>query len=97
MMLVHGCSTGHVGFATASTTSRTGRAGVKVLVTYGLSVFCYIVITFFTKRLLSWNLALVYFVATLEVLPRTYHRLRRELSSPAPGHGAQSPDAGVDR
>src|SRR4051794_10944258 len=69
MMLVRGGGQGRVGFGTAS---RAGRIGMKVWVTYGLSMFVYIMITFFTKRLLSWNLALLYFVVTLEVLPRTY-------------------------
>jgi hypothetical protein len=52
----------------------------RAWVMYGLSVLCYIAITFFTKRLLTWNLAMVYFVVTLEVLPRTYRRIRAAIS-----------------
>jgi hypothetical protein len=42
---------------------------------YVLSIGTYIAISFFTKHLLSWNLALAYFLVTLEVLPRSYRRL----------------------
>jgi hypothetical protein len=37
----------------------------------------YITLTLFTKRLLTWNLALVYFVTTLDLLPALYQRRRR--------------------
>jgi hypothetical protein len=49
---------------------------VKTTVLYAISVLAYIAITLFTKRLLTWNLAMLYFVVTLDLLPRLYRRLR---------------------
>lgn len=43
---------------------------------YVASVVAYITITLFTKRLLTWNLAMLYFVVTIDLLPRLYRRLR---------------------
>ena len=43
---------------------------------YAASVVTYIVITLFTKRLLTWNLAMLYFVVTIDLLPRLYRRVR---------------------
>ena len=43
---------------------------------YAVSVAGYILITLFTKQLVSWNRALLYFVVTLEVLPRLVRALR---------------------
>lgn len=47
------------------------------VVTYGLAIVAYIVIGFFTKRLLTWNLAFLYFLVVLEFLPRLFRRLAR--------------------
>ena len=70
---------------------------MKVWVTYGLSVLIYILITFVTKRLLTWNLALIYFVVTLEVLPRSYHRLRAAIAPTESGNKPRPSELGVDR
>ena len=43
---------------------------------YAASVVAYIIITLFTKRLLTWNLAMLYFVVTIDLLPRLYRRIR---------------------
>ena len=43
---------------------------------YVAAVVVYIVITLFTKRLLTWNLAMLYFVVTLDLIPRAVQRLR---------------------
>lgn len=43
---------------------------------YATSIVAYIVITFFTKRLLTWNLAMLYFIVTLDLLPRLFRRIR---------------------
>jgi hypothetical protein len=83
MLLAHVRSGRHAGFAAGSPASHADRVVMKVWVSYGLAVFVYILITFFTKRLLSWNLALLYFVTTLEILPRAYRRLRPATSPPA--------------
>ncbi len=48
------------------------RAGLL----YAASVVAYIVITLFTKRLLTWNLAMLYFVVTIDLMPRLYRRTR---------------------
>ena len=47
------------------------------LVTYALAIAVYIAIGFFTKKLLTWNLALLYFVVVLEFIPRLARRLFR--------------------
>lgn len=39
---------------------------------YAISVAVYIGITFVTKHLLAWNLALIYFVTTIDLLPRLF-------------------------
>jgi hypothetical protein len=44
---------------------------------YTLSVTLYIAISLFTKRLLAWNVGLLYYVVTLEVIPRALGRMRR--------------------
>ncbi len=49
---------------------------MKTWVAYATSVAVYIAITLFTKRLLTWNLALLYFIVTLDLLPAWYHRRR---------------------
>ena len=45
------------------------------LVTYGAAIVLYLVIAFFTKRLLTWNLAFAYFLVVLEVAPRVVRRI----------------------
>lgn len=45
------------------------------LLIYGAAIALYIVIALFTKRLLSWNLAFLYFVVVIEVIPRTVRRV----------------------
>ncbi len=45
------------------------------LVTYGAAIVLYVVIAFFTKRLLTWNLAFAYFLVVLEVVPRVVRRI----------------------
>lgn len=49
---------------------------MKERLLYAASVTAYILITLFTKRLLTWNLAMLYFVVTIDLLPRLYRRLR---------------------
>lgn len=44
------------------------------LVRYTAAIALYIAIGFFTKRLLTWNLAFAYFLVVLEVLPRSVRR-----------------------
>lgn len=39
------------------------------------SVAVYITITLFTKKLLTWNLAMLYFVVTIDLVPRGIRRL----------------------
>jgi hypothetical protein len=48
------------------------RSGLR----YVAAVVVYIVITLFTKRLLTWNLAMLYFVVTIDLLPRLARRVR---------------------
>jgi len=48
---------------------------VKVRLLYVASVAVYITITLFTKRLLTWNLAMLYFVVTIDLVPRGVRRL----------------------
>lgn len=52
------------------------------LVTYGLAIAAYIVIGFFTKKLLTWNLAFLYFLVVLEFVPRAVRHVTRRKSSP---------------
>ncbi len=52
---------------------------MKTWILYGASVAAYIAITIFTKRLLTWNLAMLYFVVTLDLLPRGFRRVRDRL------------------
>ncbi len=49
---------------------------------YASSIIAYIVITFFTKRLLTWNLAMLYFIVTLDLLPRLYRRIFHGATAP---------------
>ena len=49
---------------------------MKTRLLYAASVLTYVAITFVTKRLLTWNLGMLYFVVTLDLLPRAYRRLR---------------------
>jgi hypothetical protein len=42
-----------------------------------LAIAAYIAIGFVTKKLLTWNLALLYFVVVLEFLPRLVRRVFR--------------------
>ncbi|MDO8388897.1 MAG: hypothetical protein Q7V57_00285 [Actinomycetota bacterium] len=49
---------------------------MKTRLIYGASVVAYITITLFTKKLLTWNLAMLYFVVTIDLLPRLYRRVR---------------------
>lgn len=49
------------------------------LLTYGAAIALYIVIGVFTKRLLSWNLAFLYFLVVLEVLPRVVRRVTKRI------------------
>ena len=60
-----------------------GRRRVRQRLLYVASVVTYIVITLFTKRLLTWNLAMLYFIVTIDLLPRLYRRIRHG-SSMAP-------------
>ena len=53
------------------------------LITYGLAIAAYIAIGFVTKKLLTWNLALLYFVVVLEFLPRLVRRVFRRGAPPA--------------
>jgi hypothetical protein len=57
---------------------------VKTWLLYGASVVAYITITLFTKRLLTWNLAMLYFVVTLDLLPRGYRHLRSRVTGQLP-------------
>lgn len=43
--------------------------------TYAVSVAVYIGVTFVTKHLLAWNLALIYFVTTIDLLPRLFRHI----------------------
>jgi 4-amino-4-deoxy-L-arabinose transferase-like glycosyltransferase len=43
---------------------------------YGLAVLGYIGLAMLTKQFLTWTYGPLYFVLTLEVLPRTWRRLR---------------------
>ena len=43
------------------------RHDVKTRLLYAASIVTYIVITLFTKRLLTWNLAMLYFIVTLDL------------------------------
>ena len=52
---------------------------MKTWILYVASVAAYITITLFTKRLLTWNLAMLYFVVTLDLLPRVVRRARTRL------------------
>ncbi len=52
------------------------------LLIYSAAIALYIVIGLFTKRLLSWNLAFLYFVVVIEVIPRTVRRLLGRRSAP---------------
>jgi len=45
-------------------------------VRYGLAVIGYVVLAMFTKQFLTWTYGPLYFMFTLEVLPRTWRRLR---------------------
>lgn len=49
---------------------------MRMWLRYGVSVGVYIAITLVTKRLLTWNLALLYFITTLDLLPALYRRRR---------------------
>lgn len=51
------------------------RHHVRTRLLYATAVVAYIVITLFTKRLLTWNLAMLYFIVTLDLLPRLYRRV----------------------
>jgi hypothetical protein len=48
---------------------------VRTWLLYLVSVAAYITITLFTKRLLTWNLAMLYFVVTIDLLPRGVRRV----------------------
>lgn len=56
---------------------------VRTCIAYGVAVVVYIVITLFTRRLLTWNLAMLYFVVTLDLLPRGFRRVRPRFTTPA--------------
>jgi hypothetical protein len=43
---------------------------------YALAVVGYIALAMVTKQFLTWTYGPLYFVLTLEVLPRTWRRLR---------------------
>ena len=49
---------------------------MRMWLRYGASVAVYIAISLFTKRLLAWNVGLLYFVTTLDLLPALYQRWR---------------------
>jgi hypothetical protein len=61
---------------------------VKDPLRYGLAVAGYIVLAMFTKQFLTWTYGPLYFMATLEVLPRTWRRLRALRATPAPASEA---------
>lgn len=56
---------------------------MKESLRYGLAVAGYIALSLVTKKYLTWTWGPTYFVLTLEVLPRTWRRLR-SLGRPAP-------------
>jgi hypothetical protein len=61
-----------------------GREGVmKAWIGYALAVLGYIGLSFLTKNFLTWTSGPVYFVVVLEVLPRSFRRLRAGRPKPA--------------
>lgn len=48
-----------------------------------VAVVVYITITLFTKKLLTWNLAMLYFVVTIDLVPRGLRRLFHRSEPPA--------------
>ena len=48
---------------------------MRTWLVYVASVVAYITITLFTKKLLTWNLAMLYFVVTIDLVPRGIRRL----------------------
>ncbi len=57
----------------------------RELVRYGVAVVGYIVLAMFTKQFLTWTYGPLYFMLTLEVVPRTWRRLRGAAGQPAVG------------
>ena len=55
---------------------------MKDVVKYGVAVGLYIALGLVTKRFLTWTWGPFYFIVVLEVLPRSFTRLR---------HGAPKP------
>ena len=55
---------------------------MKDPVRYGLAVAGYIVLAMFTKQFLTWTYGPLYFMLTLEVLPRSWRRLRGAVTGP---------------
>ena len=55
---------------------------------YGLAVVGYIALAMFTQQFLTWTYGPLYFMLTLEVLPRTWRRLRRTPAKTAPPSAA---------
>jgi hypothetical protein len=56
--------------------SGSGTWRMNDWVRYSLAVVGYVVISFFTKTLLTWTTGPMYFIAVLEVLPRTVRWIR---------------------
>ena len=57
---------------------------MKDVVKYGLAVGLYIALGLVTKRFLTWTWGPFYFIVVLEVLPRTFNRLRHGPGAPKP-------------
>lgn len=61
---------------------------VGEFVRYALAIVGFVAIGFVTKVLLTWTTGPLYFVLVLEVLPRTWRRLRRASGRPAEASGS---------
>lgn len=62
---------------------------VKEWARYALAVAGYIALSLATKKYLTWTYGPTYFIVTLEVLPRTWRRLRRLVQRPRPRDDAE--------
>jgi hypothetical protein len=56
---------------------------VKEVVRYGLAVLVFIGVSFLTKNFLTWTSGPLFFIIVLEVIPRTFRRLRSSRSEQA--------------
>lgn len=50
---------------------------MRELARYGAVVLLYIALSFHTKSYLTWTMGPIFFVVMLEVVPRSYARIRR--------------------